>query len=83
MDDRTRSAVLTGANNILSHLRNVDASITATLKIIQKLDQQEPKLAETLRRHGLIQEMSGVAHAIADLEIATGDFFKSLDTTLQ
>lgn len=79
MDERMRAIVLSGANNILSHLRNVDASITATLEIIQKLDRQEPKLAQTLRRHGLIQEMSGVAHAIADLEIATGEFFKSLD----
>jgi hypothetical protein len=79
MDESTRSVVLSGANNILSHLRAVDASITATLAIVQKLDRQEPKLAETLRRHGLIQEMSGVAHAIANLEIATGEFFKSLD----
>lgn len=79
MDERMRAIVLSGANNILLHLRNVDASITATLEIIQKLDRQEPKLAQTLRRHGLIQEMSGVAHAIADLEIATGEFFKSLD----
>lgn len=79
MDERMRAVVLSGANKILSHLRNVDASITATLEIIQKLDRQEPKLAQTLRRHGLVQEMSGVAHAIADLEIATGEFFKSLD----
>lgn len=79
MDERMRAVVLSGANNILSHLRVVDASITATLEIIQKLDRQEPELAETLRRHGLIQEMSGVAHAIANLEVATGEFFKSLD----
>jgi hypothetical protein len=79
MDERMRTVVLSGANNILSHLRSVDASITATLAIVQKLDRQEPELAETLRRHGLIQEMSGVAHAIANLEIATGEFFKSLD----
>lgn len=79
MDERMRAVVLSGANNILLHLRAVDASITATLAIIQKLDRQEPELAETLRRHGLIQEMSGVAHAIANLEVATGEFFKSLD----
>lgn len=79
MDERMRAVVLSGANNILLHLRAVDASITATLAIIQKLDRQEPQLAETLRRHGLIQEMSGVAHAIANLEVATGEFFKSLD----
>lgn len=80
MDDRMRSTVLSGANNILAHLRSVDASISATLAIVQRLDRDEPKLAETLRRHGLVQEMSGVAHAIANLEIATGDFFKSLDS---
>ena len=80
MDERMRDVVLSGANDILSHLRTVDASITATLAIIQKLDKHDPKLAETLRRHGLIQEMSGVAHAIADLEVATGHFFKSLDS---
>ena len=79
MDERMRTVVLSGANNIVSHLRAVDASITATLAIVQKLDKQEPELAEKLRRHGLIQEMSGVAHAVANLEIATGEFFKSLD----
>lgn len=79
MDERMRNVVLSGANNILSYLRAVDASITTTLAIVQKIDREEPELAETLRRHGLVQEMSGVAHAIANLEVATGEFFKSLD----
>lgn len=79
VDDEARVAVLSKATDVLNHLRTVDSAITSTLKIIQRLDLEDPALTATLRSHNLIQEMSNVASAIADLEIATGTFFKSLD----
>jgi hypothetical protein len=78
-EDAGRVAVLAKATDVLNNLRTVDGAITATLKIIQRLDMEDPQLTAKLRSHGLIQEMSTVATAIADLELSTGTFFKSLD----
>jgi hypothetical protein len=78
MDEEMQAEVLAGATSVLHRLRDLDGAITTTLRTIQRLDKEHPKLTSEMRAHGLVQEMSSVATAVANLEIATGDLFKSL-----
>ena len=46
-ENEVRHAVLTGATAVLNRLREVDAAITATLKIMRKWSSLRPRAPST------------------------------------